>query len=68
MTWWAAGARAAGMLVVAILFFVLVPDRLLAYLSLHIVPFWRDVLMLCYAGVAFAIACVVFVRAQGVRR
>jgi hypothetical protein len=68
MTWWAAGARAAIMLVIAVLLFVVVPDRLLAYLSLHIVPFWRDVAMIFYMGLAFVAACVVFVRAQGVRR
>jgi hypothetical protein len=56
------------MLVIAVLLFVAVPDRLLAYLSLHIVPFWRDVAMICYTGLAFVAACVVFVRAQGVRR
>jgi hypothetical protein len=67
MTWWAAGLRAAVMLVIAVLFFVVVPDRLLAYLSLHIVPFWRDVAMICYTGLAFVAACVVFVRVQGVR-
>jgi hypothetical protein len=68
MTWWVAGGRAAMMLVVAVLVFVVVPDRLLAYLSLHIVPFWRDVAMICYAGLAFVSASVIFVRAQGVRR
>ncbi len=68
MNWWAAGVRAAVMLAIAVLLFVVMPDRLLAYLSVHIVPFWRDVAMICYAGLAFIAASVLFVRLQGVRR
>jgi hypothetical protein len=67
MSWWRAIVRAAVVIVMALALFVLVPDRLLAYLSLHIVPFWRDVLMLCYVGVAFMLACWIFMRIQRVR-
>jgi hypothetical protein len=56
------------MIVVAGILFVVVPDRLLGYLTLHIVPFWRDVLMIVYSVAAFLLACLVFVRLQGVRR
>jgi hypothetical protein len=67
MSWGSAIVRAAIVIVMAVVVFVLVPDRLLAYLSLHIVPFWRDVLMLCYVGVAFVLASWIFIRIQRVR-
>lgn len=67
MSWGSAIVRAAVVIVMALALFVLVPDRLLAYISLHIVPFWRDVLMLCYVGVAFVLACWIFMRIQRVR-
>jgi hypothetical protein len=67
ITWGGATWRAAAALVAAVALFVVVPDRLLAYLSLHIVPFWRDVLMVCYVGLAFVLACWTFVRLQRVR-
>ena len=57
MTWWVAVVRGVAILIVAALLYVAIPDRLLAYLSLHIVPFWRDVLMLVYWGVAFGLGC-----------
>jgi hypothetical protein len=68
MTLWMAWLRSAVMLVLAAILFVVVPDRLLGYLALHIVPFWRDVLMLVYSGAAFILGCVVFVRLQGASR
>jgi hypothetical protein len=67
MSWARAVGRAAIVIVVAVALFVVVPDRLLAYLSLHLVPLWRDVVMVCYGGVAFIAACVLFVRLQRVR-
>ena len=57
--------RAAIVLVVAVVLFLVVPDRLLAYLSLHLVPLWRDLAMLAYTAFAFLLACAVFVRLQG---
>ena len=67
MSWGSAVLRAVVVLVAAIALFVVIPDRLLAYLSLHIVPFWRDVLMAGYVAVAFVAGCWVFVRLQRVR-
>jgi hypothetical protein len=65
--WGSAIVRAAVLLIVAVVLFVIVPDRLLAYLSLHLVPLWRDLAMLAYMAVAFVVGCAVFVRLQGVR-
>jgi hypothetical protein len=67
MPWGRAIIRAAIAVVVSLVLFVIVPDRLLAYLSLHIVPFWRDLLMLGYVAVAFVAGCLVFMRLQRVR-
>jgi hypothetical protein len=64
MPWSVASIRAAGILVASLLLFVLIPDRLLAFLARRIVPEWRDLLMLLYWGVAFVIGCWVFVRLQ----
>jgi hypothetical protein len=64
MTWPAASVRAMVVLVASVILFVLVPDRLLAYLSTRIVPGWRDFLMLLYWGAAFVVGCWVFVRLQ----
>ena len=65
--WGSAIARAAIVLVVTVVLFLIVPDRLLAYLSLHLIPFWRDLAMLAYTAVAFVAGCVIFVRLQGAR-
>ncbi len=65
--WGSAIVRAAVVLIVAVVLFVIVPDRLLAYLSLHLVPLWRDLAMLAYTAVAFIVGCAVFVRLQGAR-
>ena len=65
--WGSAIVRATIVLVVAVVLFLIVPDRLLAYLSLHLVPLWRDLAMLAYTAGAFLVGCVVFVRLQGTR-
>jgi hypothetical protein len=65
--WGSAIGRAAIVLVASVVLFVVVPDRLLAYLSLHLVPLWRDLAMLTYTAVAFVAGCIVFVRLQGAR-
>jgi hypothetical protein len=67
MSWGRGIVRATIALVVSIILFVVLPDRLLAYLSLHLVPFWRDVLMLGYVAIAFVAGCFVFMRLQRVR-
>jgi hypothetical protein len=65
--WGTAIVRAVVVLVATAVLFVIVPDRLLAYLTVHLVPFWRDALMLLYVAVAFVAGCVLFVRLQGAR-
>ena len=65
--WGSAIVRATIIVVVMVVLFLVVPDRLLAYLSLHLVPLWRDLAMLAYMAVAFTVGCVVFWRLQGAR-
>lgn len=64
MTWGGAALRALGILVATFVLFVLVPNQLLTYLSLHIVPRWRDVMMGVYLVGAFVVGCWMFVRLQ----
>jgi hypothetical protein len=64
MTWLVASVRAAVVLVASVVLLVVIPDRLLAYLSTRIVPGWRDFLMLLYWGAAFVVECWLFVRLQ----
>jgi hypothetical protein len=64
MTWGGAALRALGILVAAFVLFVLLPNQLLAYLSLHIVPRWRDFMMGVYLVGAFVVGCWMFVRLQ----
>jgi len=68
MTWPVASVRAAIILVSSVALFMIVPDRLLAFLSTRIVPGWRDFLMLLYWGAAFVFGCWLFVRLQRERR
>ena len=65
MPWSVTIIRAGGILVASVLLFVLIPDRLLAFLATRIVPGWRDFLMLLYWGAAFVLGCWLFVRLQG---
>ena len=67
MTWWVAVLRGVAILIVAALLYVAIPNQLLGYLALHIVPLWRDVLMVVYWGVAFGLGCWLFLRLQGRR-
>jgi len=64
MSWGSASLRALIAIVASIALFVYIPDRLLAYLSLHIVPFWRDLLMVGFVALAFGVGCWVFVWVQ----
>jgi len=68
MTWGEAILRGVAVLVIAAVLYVAVPNRLLGYLALHIVPLWRDALMVVYWGAAFVLGCWLFVRLQGRRR
>jgi len=66
---WGSGlARGGLVLVLSIIGFVLVPNRLVAYLSLHAVPRTRDALALIWMGVFFAFMSWLFGRLQGRER
>lgn len=58
---------AAVMLLASYLLFVLVPNNLLSYLSLHTAPRNRDLLVTLWWAVAFVFACWLFVRLQRAR-
>jgi hypothetical protein len=63
-SWIEPTVRAAIMLVVSWIVLLVVPNRLLGYLSVHLVPTWRDLLMVVWWVVAFVFACWLFVRLQ----
>ncbi len=52
------------MLLACYLLLVLVPNNLLSYLSLHVEPKVRDVLVTLWWVAAFVACCVLFVRLQ----
>jgi hypothetical protein len=56
--------RAAIMLAVSWIVFLVVPNRLLGYLSVHLEPTPRDLLMVLWWVIAFVFACWLFVRLQ----
>lgn len=64
MAWMPAALRAAVMIVVSFLAFVLVPNTLLGYLSTRLVPTWRDLSVVAWWAFAFLASCVLFVRLQ----
>ena len=66
-SWLRAMALAAIMLAASYLLFVLVPNNLLSYLSLHTTPRNRDLLVTLWWAVAFVFACWLFVRLQRTR-
>ena len=66
-SWLRAMALAAIMLAASYLLFVLVPNNLLSYLSLHTTPRNRDLLVTLWWVVAFVFACWLFVRLQRTR-
>jgi hypothetical protein len=66
-SWFRAVALAAIMLAASYLLFVLVPNNLLSYLSLHTSPRNRDVLVTLFWVVAFVFGCWLFVRLQRTR-
>lgn len=65
--WPASIVKAAVMLLVCYLVFVLAPNDLLGYLSKHVEPRVRDLLVAGWWAVAFVAACWLFVRLQRVR-
>lgn len=62
--WPASIAKAATMLLVSYLVFVLAPNDLLGYLSKHVEPRVRDLVVAGWWAVAFVGACWLFVRLQ----
>jgi len=64
--WTSSIIRAAVMLAVSYLVFVLVPNELLGYLSKHVEPQVRDLIVAGWWAVAFVGACWLFVRLQRV--
>ncbi len=56
--------RAAILLILSFVGFVIVPDRMQAYLSLHVVPRTRDGLVLLWVMAFFLFMCWMFVRLQ----
>jgi hypothetical protein len=63
-SWLRATGLAAVMLAASYLLFVLVPNNLLSYLSLHTSPRNRDLLVTLWWLFAFVAACWIFVRLQ----
>ena len=55
------------MVIATYLLFVLVPNNLLSYLSLHTSPRNRDLLVTLWWMVGFVLACWLFVRLQRTR-
>jgi hypothetical protein len=62
--WRRASAMAAALLVVGVVGFVVVPDRLLAFLSTRTAPRTRDALVVLYVVVFFIAFSWLFVRVQ----
>ena len=67
-SWGRAGVAAAVMVVLSYLFFILIPNTLLGYLTTRLTPTGRDLVVAAWWAVAFVVACVIFVRLQGRRR
>ena len=66
-SWLRAAGLAAVMLVASYLLYVLVPNNLLTYLSLHTSPRNRDLLVTLWWVVALGFGCWLFVRLQRTR-
>jgi hypothetical protein len=66
-SWLRAAGLAAVMLVASYLLYVLVPNNMLAYLSLHTSPRNRDLLVTLWWVVALGFGCWLFVRLQRTR-
>ena len=65
--WGRASLKALAVWVCALAGFVLIPDRLITYLSLHVSPTIRDLLVVLSFVIAFLLVSWVFVRLQGRR-
>lgn len=67
-SWGRAIVTSAIMVVVSFLFFILIPNTLLGFLTTRLTPTGRDLVVAAWWVVAFVVACVIFVRLQGRRR
>jgi len=67
-SWVGAAIRAVIMLVVSVVVFALVPERLLTFLTIRVSPSVRDALVVLWWAVALVATMVLFVRLQTRRR
>lgn len=67
-SWAGAGARALLVLVLSWLAFLLVPDRLMVFLTTRVAPRTRDALVTLWVVVSFVVLSWVFVALQRERR
>lgn len=67
-SWVRATALAAVMIVVSVVVFAFVPDRLLGYLTVRVAPSIRDLVVMLWWAAAFVGACALFVRLQRAER
>jgi len=63
-SWVGAAVRAVVMLVVSVVVFALVPERLLTYLTIRVSPSVRDALVVLWWAAALVATFVLFVRLQ----
>lgn len=66
--WLPAAWRAAAVLIAAVVGLMVVPDRLVAYLSLHVAPRTRDAVVLLWSILWFFALSFAFARLQRRRR
>ena len=67
-TWLGAAIRAVAMLVVSVVVFALVPERLLTFLTIRVSPSVRDALVVLWWAIALVATFALFVRLQRSRR
>jgi hypothetical protein len=64
-SWGPAALRAAALVILSWAGFLLIPDRLMAFLSTRVTPHTRDALVTVWVAVFFVALCRVFVILQG---
>jgi hypothetical protein len=65
--WDGAVLRGLAAVFLSLILFIVIPDRLVTYLSRHVVPAARDLIVLAWVTFAFLLMCWAFVRLQGRR-
>jgi hypothetical protein len=65
--WDGAALRGLAAVVLSLIMFIVIPDRLVTYLSRHVIPAARDLIVLAWVTFAFLCMCWAFVRLQGGR-